>query len=140
MHMLRISDQGPCVRVWVYTCPVPLVPVLLASNKLPANLLVSMGCMGTQFEWCASITTYHACMQVPVVTATEAAKLLQEQPEQYVLVDVRNSEEQQVCRTELIVQCRWSCICKTWHHAGTDVTAHLTACLCLAYVSPLRDM
>lgn len=35
-------------------------------------------------------------MQVPVVTASEAAKLLQEQPEQYVLVDVRNREEQQV--------------------------------------------
>lgn len=54
-------------------------------------------------------------MQVPTVTASEAAQLLQEQPEQYVLVDVRNREEQQVgaavkrcsASEKWIMLCRW---------------------------------
>lgn len=35
-------------------------------------------------------------VQVPVMTVSEAHKLLQEQPQQYVLVDIRNKDEQQV--------------------------------------------
>lgn len=37
------------------------------------------------------------CQQVSDINAREAHTLLQQKPEQYVLVDCRNKEEQQVC-------------------------------------------
>lgn len=35
-------------------------------------------------------------LQVPTVTAQQAHELLQQQPDRYVLIDVRNKEEQRV--------------------------------------------
>lgn len=43
---------------------------------------------------CMSPVSIHT--QVPVITAVNAQRLLQEQPEQYVVVDCRNKEEQEV--------------------------------------------
>jgi hypothetical protein len=45
-------------------------------------------------------------MQVRTVTAKEAQALLQQQPGGYVLVDVRNQDEQQV---------------RVWHTSCTDI-------------------
>jgi hypothetical protein len=49
------------------------------------------------------------------MSVTEAHQLLQEQPQQYVLVDVRNAEEQQVC----------SCLAVHWTCAGGGGTHQL---------------
>lgn len=101
-HGVGCADAPCCCWQQTVACTVAAFMVYIHGVHAGASchgvhqaLWLHSGCA---FRVCilSILGAFMAFMQVPVVTASEAAKLLQEQPEQYVLVDVRNREEQQV--------------------------------------------